>query len=262
MSKNTNLLLRCHKMPVLIAAMCLSVSAYGDTRLPETLAKLKSSIVAVGTYLPKRNPRSVFLGTGFVVGGGKYIVTNAHVVPESLDVEHLEKMAVFYRQGNEEKMLVATEAAMDKDHDLAVLKIAEPLPALKLGDATMVKEGQIYAFTGYPIGMVLGLYPVTHRGMVSAITPNVIPTISAGQINPKLLKRLEEPYNVFQLDATAYPGNSGSPLYDVDSGVVIGVIDKVFIQQSKENALTNPSGITYAIPSNHVSKLLKVNGFN
>lgn len=262
MGKNTNLLLTCHKMPIFMAAIWLSALAHGDTKLPETLAKLKPSIVAVGTYLPKRNPRAVFLGTGFVVGGGTYIVTNAHVVPESLDVEHLEKMAVFYRQGNEEKMLVATEAAMDKEHDLAVLKIAEPLPALKLGDAGMVKEGQIYAFTGYPIGMVLGLYPVTHRGMVSAITPNVIPTISAGQINPKLLKRLEEPYTVFQLDATAYPGNSGSPVYDVDNGAVVGVIDKVFIQESKENALTNPSGISYAIPINHLSKLLKDNGLD
>lgn len=253
--------LMLHKVLLLMLGGCV-FSAQGDTRLPDTLAKLKPGIVAVGTYLPKRNPRSVFLGTGFVVGDGKYIVTNAHVVPETLDVEHLEKIAVFYRQGNTEQMLLATEAAMDKAHDLAVLKITEPLPALKLGDADAVKEGQIYAFTGYPIGMVLGLYPVTHRGMISAITPNVIPTINAGQINPKLLKRLGEPYTVFQLDATAYPGNSGSPLYDVDSGAVVGVIDKVFIQQSKENALTHPSGITYAIPVNHVAKLLKDNGLN
>lgn len=134
----------------------------------------------VGTYLAKRSPRAKFLATGFVVGSGNWVVTNAHVLPVDLDVEHFEQVAVFFRQGNEEKMLLATEAATDTEHDIAVLKIAEALPALRLGDPRQVKEGQVYAFTGYPIGMVLGLFPVTHRGMISAITPNVIPSINAG----------------------------------------------------------------------------------
>jgi S1-C subfamily serine protease len=84
--------------------------------------------------------------------------------------------------------------------------------------------------------------------------------LTSAQINPKLLRRLEEPYNVFQLDATAYPGNSGSPLYDPNSGGVIGVINKVFVQESKENILSKPSGISYAIPINHIEKLLKDKG--
>jgi S1-C subfamily serine protease len=147
---------------------------------------------------------------------------------------------------------------MDFAHDLALLKIADPLPAMDMGNAASVREGQVYAFTGYPIGMVLGLYPVTHRGMISAISPNVIPAIKSGQISPKLRKRLDVPYNVFQLDATAYPGSSGSPLYDVDKGTVVGVINKVFVQESKENALSNPSGISYAIPGSYIVELLKV----
>ncbi len=234
-----------------------SAQLLADSKLPDTLAKIKPGIVAVGTYLPKRSPRANFLGTGFVVGAGNLVITNAHVVPESLDRDHLEEIAIFYRQADEERMQLATEVASDKAHDLAVLKISDPLPALKLGDTAAVREGQVYAFTGYPIGMVLGLYPVTHRGMVSAITPNVIPSIKSGQINPKVLKRLDEPYKVFQLDATAYPGNSGSPVYDADDGQVIAVIDKVFVQESKESVLSHPSGITYAIPIVHVENLLK-----
>jgi len=70
------------------------------------------------------------------------------------------------------------------------------------------------------------------------------------------MKRLQTPYLVFQLDATAYPGNSGSPLYNTDSGEVVGVINKVFIQEGKENAISKPSGITYAIPINHLENLL------
>lgn len=242
-------------LSVLIVAASAAVKA--DSNLPDTLAKVKPGIVAVGTYLPTRHPGGNFLGTGFVVGQGNLIITNAHVIPENMDTEHFEELAVFLRQGDEEKMFPATEIAQDKEHDLAVLKISQALPALKLGNAATVKEGQIYAFTGYPIGMILGLYPVTHRGMVSAITPNVIPTINSGQINPKLIKRLENPYLVFQLDATAYPGNSGSPLYNVDDGSVVGVIDKVFVQESKENVLSHPSGISYAIPVNYVENILK-----
>lgn len=234
-----------------------------EQSLADIVAKIKPSIVAVGTYMPKRNPRAVFLATGFAVGDGSLIVTNAHVIPDKLDNDHLEQTAIFYHKDNVEKAILATEVALDKEHDLAVLKIAgEHLPPLKLGSVSSVREGQLYAFTGFPIGMVLGLYPVTHRGIVSAITPNVIPMLRSDQINLKLLKRLQDPYNVFQLDATAYPGNSGSPLYDPDTGEVIGVINKVFVQESKENILSKPSGISYAIPANHVQNLLKAKGLH
>ncbi len=102
--------------------------------------------------------------------------------------------------------------------------------------------------------------PVTHRGIVSAITPIAIPQLSAQQLDVKLIQRLSAPYDVFQLDATAYPGNSGSPLYAVDTGLVVGVVNKVFVKESKENVLENPSGITYAIPIEHASALLRTAG--
>jgi len=240
--------------------LLFSVNSFAEQSLADALVKIKPGIVAIGTYMSKRNPRSVFLATGFAVGDGSLIITNAHAIPETIDHEHLEQIAVFYHKDNEDKAIFATEVALDKAHDLAVLKITERLSPLELGSASSVREGQLYAFTGFPIGMVLGLYPVTHRGIISAITPTVIPVIRAGQINEKLLNRLQNPYNVFQLDATAYPGNSGSPLYDPNTGKVIGVINKVFVQESKENILSKPSGISYAIPVNHVENLLKSKG--
>ena len=65
---------------------------------------------------------------------------------------------------------------------------------------------------------------------------------------------------MFQLDAIAYPGNSGSPLYDVDNGRVVGIVNSVFVKKSKESALTSPSGITYAIPAEYMTRLLKKAG--
>jgi S1-C subfamily serine protease len=63
-------------------------------------------------------------------------------------------------------------------------------------------------------------------------------------------------YPVLQLDATAYPGNSGSPVYDPESGEVLGIINMVFVKGTKEAALTQPSGITYAIPAKHLQALM------
>jgi S1-C subfamily serine protease len=59
------------------------------------------------------------------------------------------------------------------------------------------------------------------------------------------------------LDATAYPGNSGSPLYDPATGHVVGIINKVFVQSTKETVIEKPSGITYAVPINSLRELLK-----
>jgi S1-C subfamily serine protease len=105
--------------------------------------------------------------------------------------------------------------------------------------------------------MLLGFHHVTHHAMVSAITPIAIPATSPRGLNAKVIKQLQtKPYYVFQLDGTAYPGNSGSPLYDPGTGNVLGIINKVFVKGTKEAALSQPSGITYAIPSRFIAELL------
>jgi S1-C subfamily serine protease len=71
-----------------------------------------------------------------------------------------------------------------------------------------------------------------------------------------MIRRLDENYSVFQLDATAYPGNSGSPLYDAETGDVIGIVSSVFVKETKEKLLRDPSGISYAIPIRYAKALL------
>jgi serine protease Do len=225
--------------------------------LTETIPILKPSVVAVGTQRPLRSPPAEFRGTGFVVGDGRQVVTNLHVVPELPDVEDKESLAVFFRSGEHIEVRSARVVKRDPVHDLCLLQISgTPLPALRLaeGDA---REGVLYAFTGYPIGMVLGLTPVTHRGIVSAVTPIVIPVNNPGQLTTKMIRRMRAPYDVYQLDATAYPGNSGSPLYEVDTGRVVGVVNSVLVKQTKESALKDPSGISYAVPGRYIRDLLR-----
>ncbi len=238
---------------VWVAGVRISVAA-----LPETVAQVKPSILAIGTFQRTRSPPAVFRGTGFAVADGRHVLTNAHVLPTSLDAAKSEILAVFFRLQDKDQLRSAKVVATDRVHDLALLKIAgDPLPALPLGDSDQVREGETYVFTGYPIGMVLGLYPVTHLSLIASITPIAIPALRADKLDPKLLQRLHKPYPVFQLDATAYPGNSGSPLYHPETGVVVGIINKVFVQESKENLLSKPSGISYAIPIEYAQKLLR-----
>jgi S1-C subfamily serine protease len=73
------------------------------------------------------------------------------------------------------------------------------------------------------------------------------------------MRRLRNLFDAFQLDATAYPGNSGSPVYDPRTGRVVGVINSVVVKESKESVLEKPSGISYAIPAEYVKQLLKSN---
>ncbi len=227
--------------------------------LADTVDRIKPSIVGVGSFMPKRAPRAQFLGTGFAIGNGTLVATNAHVLPNALQSKNKERLAVFIKKNGKDSLYYADTIAVDQIHDIAVLKLEKGrLPSLALSDKK-VREGELFAFTGFPIGMVLGLYPVTHRGIVSAISPIAIPVINSRQLDEKMVKRLRKPYSVYQLDATAYPGNSGSPLYDPKTGDVVGIINKVFVKESKENILSKPSGISYAIPIVHLRNLLKKN---
>mgnify|MGYP000334879688 CR=1 FL=1 len=228
--------------------------------LPQVIQQIKPSIVGVGTLQATRRPSSKLMGTGFVVADGYHVITNYHVIPKNIDIEKNEQLVIFYRQNKQVKYRKVRVLAKDKRHDLALLRMEErKFPALKIESSRKVQEGEAIAFTGFPIGAVLGLFPVTHRGIISSISPVVIPAPSSATLSIEMIKRLRDPYFVYQLDATAYPGNSGSPMFDSRNGKVLGVINKVFVKESKESILQKPSGITYAIPAKHIIKLLKDN---
>ncbi len=242
----------------LLFLLYFSLPAIGAS-LPDVIDRVRAGVIGVGTYQPGRRPPVRILGTGFVVGDGRHIVTNHHVLPRSLDRQHKERLAVFTGRGANTRVHGARLLDSDSTHDLALLTLSdgEKLAPLTLAGNRTVREGTEIAFTGFPIGMVLGLYPVTHRGIVSAVTPVVIPAMSSRQLTARIIKRMRNPYKVYQLDATAYPGNSGSPVYLADSGRVVGVINSVLVKSTKEAALSDPTGITYAVPVRYVRQLLK-----
>ena len=224
----------------------------------DTVQSVKPGVVGVGTFNPTGSPRASLKGTGFAVLDGQYVVSCAHIFAKPLDSEKKESHAIFIGRDRQVTVRAATLIATDRARDLALLKITgDRLPALKLGDSNMAREGWQLYFTGYPIGSVLGLNPSTHRAGLAAIIPIFTPVAAASQLNARTLRQAKEPYEVFELDAIAYPGNSGSPVWHPDTGEVLGVVNSVYVKGAKEAALSSPSGISYAIPAKYVRALLE-----
>lgn len=228
--------------------------------LPDTIARLKRSVLLVGTYRATDRPRFQLRGTGFLVGDGLKAVTNAHVLPPDVRGADAQALVVQVRkESGEWEMRPARLLETNAARDLALLGMEGPAgPAMRVGDSATVREGRDLAFMGFPVGGVLGFSVVTHRAMVSSITPAVLPSPSADRLREQAIRGLREgSFDIFQLDATAYPGNSGGPLFDPDTGEVLGVMNMVLIKGVRESALSQPSGISYAIPSRYVLEMLE-----
>ena len=226
----------------------------------EVIAHVKPSVVIVGSFRAIDSPRFRLRGTGFVVGDGNQVATNAHVLPDpSEDMVNMSIAVQVRGVDGQFQMRLASITGVDQLHDLALLRFegAAALP-LQIRDSDMVREGQSVAFMGFPIGGALGFSSVTHRGMISSITPAAMPMPTSRQLNEATIRAARAgTFDIFQLDATAYPGNSGGPVFDPDKGDVLGVINMVFIKGTRESALSQPSGISYAIPSKFILQLIE-----
>ncbi|ABI55454.1 S1C family serine protease [Alkalilimnicola ehrlichii MLHE-1] len=252
------LLLAAVALALLLVLLLVPRQAQSE-RLPDTVERVEPAIVSVATHQPARSPRLRHLGTGFAVADGRLVATNLHVLPDVLDRENQERLVVVTGSGRNTEVRSAERVAASQTHDLALLRISgTPLPALSLGDSDAVRTGERLAFTGFPIGMILGMYPATHRASVSARTPMALPAGHSRQLDERRVAQLRRnPPMVFQLDGTAYPGNSGSPLFRIDSGEVVGIINQVFVQGGREAAVGSPSGISYAVPSGQLRALIE-----
>jgi serine protease Do len=228
--------------------------------LPEVVEGVKPSIVAVGTFQKTRSPPFVFRGTGFAVGDGTLIATVAHAVSPEAQGDPPETLMVLVSvpgareaQGREAKPV-----AVDRVHDVALLRIGgAPLTALTLGNSKEVRDGAAIAFTGFPFGNAFGFNPVTHRGIVSSQPPIAMPSPNAKQLDSRVIRGVNAgPFVLFQLDAIAYAGHSGSPVYAAETGTVIGLISMT-LKGSKDAAIGLATGISFAVPVQYVEDLIR-----
>jgi serine protease Do len=230
-------------------------SAHAQT-LVESVRKVRPAVVGISTFVPFRALPAQLSGTGFAVADGKHIITNLHVVQDRASGPQKQSLFVLVRNGNDIDRRSATIRAASPAHDLALLAIdgpaLQPVTLAKAGD--LAPEGTSIAMTGFPIGTVLGLFPATHKGVIAAIAPNASPQPNSATLDAAFIAMPR--YQIYQLDLIAYPGFSGSPLYSETSGEVLGVVNATFIKSTREKVLSDPSGISFAVPVGFVRDLL------
>jgi len=261
-----NTIWACRKMKIIAAivavllgsssALCQSPGVIPD-RFISVVAKVRPSIAAVGSYYFKDTPTVRYFGTGFAIDDGLTIVTNAHVVDAVNKNGNINHLRIFFPDDKPVDGRRAEVWAYDRFHDLAVLRFKGPeAPALQLIPTGEPAAGLSVAVMGYPIGMKLGLVPAVHKGIVAAVVPAVLPLPSGAKMTPQLAEAIRHPYNLYQLDLVVFPGNSGSPLFNVRTGRVLGIINKTLAAKTREHLLTHPSGVAYAVPSRWIRELV------
>lgn len=250
---------RRYLLALLAGLACGSTAAAASTApLPGLIARVKRSVVAVGSYGLMDNPRFGFRAAGFAVADGLHVLTNAHVVPPETPERIDRSIAVQVWLGDDQWQLRSARLlGRDLRNDLALLAIDGPaLPALTLA-AQDAAEGTAIALMGFPIGNALGQVHTTHRGIVSAWTSIATPAGSPAGLSPRAVRQLRDgAFKVMQLDAIAYPGNSGGPVLDIETGEVVGVLQGGVVKGTKEAALSAPTGISYAVPASTAAALL------
>jgi Do/DeqQ family serine protease len=178
-----------------------------------------------------RQPRVSALGSGVVVTGDGYILTNNHVI------DGADEVSVDFTDG---RTFTAKIVGTDKPSDLALLKIeGSNFHSLTLGDSDAVKVGDVVLAVGNPlnVGQTVTMGIISAKGRSTGV--------GNGSYEDFL-----------QTDAPINHGNSGGALVNM-KGELIGINSQI-LSNSDGNI-----GIGFAIPANmarHVMTDLRTKG--
>jgi SpoVK/Ycf46/Vps4 family AAA+-type ATPase len=139
-------------------------------------------------------------GTAFLIGPNGYLITAYHVIDAAGVIE--------FRLNGTAHFQPATYIDGDKDADLAILKLdGDGWPSTQLvGPGYELHRGMELGLLGYPMGEAFGAEVTYTSGGLSSI------------------RRSPEGVQMFQIDVSAYGGNSGGPVFLSQTGEVIGVL--------------------------------------
>jgi len=168
-----------------------------------------------GEQLPDEAQRASSLGSGVIVSGSGYILTNHHVVEAADEIE------VALADG---KKLLAKVVGNDPETDLAILRVnAEKLPAITFGSAESLRVGDVVLAIGNPFGVG------------QTVTSGIVSALGRTGLGINTFE------NFIQTDAAINPGNSGGALVDAQ-GNLIGINTAIFSRSG------GSMGIGFAIP--------------
>jgi serine protease Do len=159
------------------------------------------------------------VGSGFIISGDGFVLTNAHVV------EGADEVTVTLTDRREFKAKVL---GADRRSDVALLKLAAAnLPYLRTGDSSKIRVGEWVVAIGSPF--------------------NLDNTVTAGIISAKS-RDTGEYLPLIQSDVAVNPGNSGGPLINM-RGEVIGINSQIATLSGAYN------GISFAVPIDEVMRV-------
>ena len=155
------------------------------------------------------------LGSGVIVTDKGHILTNAHVVESSNEIQ------VALSDG---RVVPAKVVGIDADTDLAVLKVnASGLKPISFGQSDKAQIGDVVLAIGDPFGVG------------QTVTMGIISALGRNRLNINTYE------NFIQTDAAINPGNSGGALVDTN-GNLIGINSVIYSQSG------GSLGIGFAIP--------------
>jgi S1-C subfamily serine protease len=174
------------------------------SRFTKVAAAVANSVVTIRVI----SDEDLSLGSGVVIDGRGYVMTNNHVISQAAQDPGKHKISVVFNDGTE---VPASLVGRDRKTDIAVLKVdnVDNLTVARLGDSDKLQVGEEVIAAGAPIGL---RSTVTH-GIISALH-RPVPIPSDGQSDTDTV------LDGLQTDASINHGNSGGPLINMDSEVI------------------------------------------
>ncbi len=171
----------------------------------------------------KRKHKSSALGSGVILSGEGYILTNNHVVQGADEI----KVILYDKREFKGKVV-----GIDPRTDLAVVKInAKDLPTVRIGDSRVLKAGDIVLAIGNPFGLN------------QTITMGIVSAVGRSNIG------LADFEDFIQTDAAINPGNSGGALVNTN-GELVGINTAIFSTSG------GYMGIGFSIPSDMAKSVM------
>ncbi len=205
-----------------------------DGQMAKVAAAVADSVVTIQAISDSEGSQ----GSGVVVDGRGYVVTNNHVISEAAASPNKFKLTVIFNDGKETP---ANLVGRDPETDLAVLKVdnVDKLTVARLGDSSKIRVGDQVMAAGAP----LGLRSTDTQGIVSAVH-RAVPLSGEGSDTKTVI-------DAVQTDASINHGNSGGPLVNMNSEVI-------GINSASKSLSDSASGLGFAIPVNEVKSVIEV----
>ncbi len=197
-------------------------------------------------------------GSGFAVDSIGHILTCAHVVKDQ------KLVTVALSEHGLESNYPARVVVVDLYLDAALLITDAPgLKGLPLGRSATVRAGDETGFIGFPLGYT--------------VDAGFGPSLAVGYVAARRRWRVHPaapPLSMIQVDGTVAIGTSGSPLFLVDTGEVVGMMkshvrtpgpvasedDVIGEIESVPEQMASSAGIGLALPIDALARFVERNG--